>query len=62
MLIALSRSLEEFDLDPSVEWSPHSAGWGGPKSFLVDPEGNRRTHREVREGAEGLHGPFDLGS
>ena len=59
VLIALSV---ESDLGLSVERSPHLAGRGGPKSFLVDPEEDRRTHREVRGEAEGLQGPFDLGS
>lgn len=53
VLIALSRPLVESDLGLSVDWSPHSAGWDGPKSFLVDPEGDRGTHREVRGGAGG---------
>lgn len=62
VLIALSRPLVDSDLGLRVEWSPHSAGRDGPKSFLVDPEGDRRTQREVRGGAKGLHGPFNLGS
>lgn len=59
VLIALSRPLAESHFGLSVEWSPHLAGWDGPKSLLVDPEGDRRTHREVGGGAEGLLGPFD---
>lgn len=44
------------------EWSPHSAGWGGPYTFLADSEGDRRTHRGGRGRVQELHGPFDLGS
>lgn len=50
------RSPSQCGVESTFSWP----GW--TQSFLVDPEGHRRTHREVRGGAKGLHGPFDLGS
>lgn len=56
------RPLIESDLGSEIEFTFSRPGWTKEFLPLVDSEGDRKTHRGGRGGAEGLHRPIDPGS